>query len=891
MKSFHELTSLAVENKTEFLTISRSDCLAATRLYAEEKRSDIHQQHRAGASGTNVVRMLSDLADELVLGIFQFALNHVSKPHVIKRRTALCAHGGYGKRQLNPHSDLDLGLAYEGRLDKNIEELTDYIVPFVWDLGYENSFVSRSIKDALVLSANDTKVFTSYLGCRLLVGNPELYARLKLAIEKMKPKDVANRFSELQLRERGDNLPEADKDVYAPEPDIKNGSGGLRDYQTAIWLYTLAHGAHTLDELSSQSLITEEERINTAEALDHMWSIRNELHFQAGKPQERLTFQFEQDVAVAMGYTDEQTRDTSRFMQDYYFAARQLRLFLQHAAHNCGFYMANGNKSSNDGDSVIEVIDGELHVSTTDKHWIEENPTRVMALFWECARHKAVLNPATSKLIRDNLHLIGDAFQKSDLVRRYFVSICNRPIQAGRILRMMADAGVLERYIPEFGNVRDIVRYEDFHHYPVDEHTLRTFEALAVIPDQTGMVGEFLETALERLTDPHILVLALLFHDLGKVEGEEHSEAGMILAKNIGNRIGLPDEETEMISFLVKHHLLMTHFAFYRDTDDSDVIENFSNTIRSENRLRLLFLLSYADMSAVGPNVWNDWKGQLLVKLYLKTEKVLLGHQEVVAESFWEHPKTEQIIKEKPEIAREHIIEHIQDLGLQYFSAFTAELIAEHIGCIQEAESFGFSSHCLENDDGETSEVIVCTRDHPGLFKEITGCLASLLVDVEWASVHTRSNGMTLDSFRVVNPGKRTPLTPLQIHAINEKVLSVVNGHKKVEDLLKASQQRIYAVINPPVPVKCKVAFDNEVSRQYTVVDITGGDRTGLLFDIADVFEKGKLDIASARIVTDARRVRDAFYITYHGNKIIDIGMQNDLEKALLNAIQSKSAA
>ena len=210
---------------------------------------------------------------------------------------------------------------------------------------------------------------------------------------------------------------------------------------------------------------------------------------------------------------------------------------------------------------------------------------------------------------------------------------------------------------------------------------------------------------------------------------------------------------------------------------------------------------------------------------------------------------------------------------------------------MKEAESFGFAIRSYENDDKETSEIVVCTRDHPGLFKEITGCLASLLIDVEWASVHTRSGGMTLDCFKVVNPGKRTPLTTLQTHAIAEKLLSVVNGDKKVEDFLKASQQRIYAVINPPVPVKCKVVFDNDISRQYTVVDIISGDRTGLLFDISNVFEKENLDIASARIVTDARRVRDAFYITYRGEKIIDSGMQNSLELALLNAIQSKSAA
>jgi len=891
MKSFHELVKLAKENRADFLSESRSDCLNAAKSFVDEKRALIRDDHNFGATGSNIVRMLSDLADELVLGVYEFALAQVPKPQVIQRRTALCAHGGYGRNHLNPHSDLDLGLVYEGKLDENIKKLTDYMIPFIWDLAYENSFVSRSIKEGLDLASKDTKVYTSYLGCRFLAGNAELHARLKLSIERTKAKDVAKRFAELQLRERGDELPGEDGDVYAPEPDIKNGAGGLRDFQTALWLYTIAHQAHTLDEISSQSLITDEERINVSEALDHMWRIRNELHFQAGKSQERLTFQFEQDLATALGYTDRTKSDTSRFMQDYYYAARQLRSFLQHAAHNCGFHMSKSAKTKKNSDSVIVFIDGEVHVATSDSQWMEENPTRIMALFWECTRNEATLSADASKLIRDNLHLIGEAFQKSDLVRKYFLSICNRPLQAGAILRMMADVGVLERYIPEFERVRDIVVYEDFHHYPVDEHTLRTFEALAVIPEQQGTVGSFLETTLERLNEPHILVLALLFHDLGKVEGEEHSEAGKKLAEEIGNRMGMSDEDIEVVAFLVKHHLFMSHIAFYRDTDDPDVIAHFANVIRSENKLRLLFLLSYADMSAVGPNVWNDWKGQLLVKLYLKTEKMLLGHDEEVSESFWEHPKTDQIVQRKPELQREDVITHVRDLGLHYFSAFTAGLIAEHIYCMKQAESFGFAIRCVENEDKETSDVIVCTRDHVGLFKEITGCLASMLVDVEWASVHTRSDGMTLDCFRVVNPGKRTPLTSLQIHAVDEKVQSVVNGDKQVEDYLKASQQRIYAVMNPPVPVKCKVAFDNQISRNYTVVDIIGGDRTGLLFDLADVFEKENLDIASARIVTDARRVRDAFYVTCSGEKMLDVGKQTQVETALLNAIRSKTAA
>ncbi|PCJ63811.1 MAG: [protein-PII] uridylyltransferase [Candidatus Hydrogenedentota bacterium] len=790
---FKTAVTWAAEQDSQFGELSRTDCLAVAKAYLDEQRAEIMTRHREGASGANVVDLLSSLADELVNGVFLFALRQVPKPKSILKRVAICAHGGYGRRQLNPHSDLDIGLVYEGRIDKNLKSLNDYMVPFLWDLGYEISFVAHSIKEAKELARIDTKVFTSYLSCRYLAGREEVYGKLRLALDGLKPREISHRYAELRLRERGDSLAEEHRDLYAPEPNIKDGAGGLRDYQTGLWLMAVSHGAGTLDEIASHGFITKEERLAIAEALDFIWRIRNELHYLCAKAEDTLTFALEQDVAIALGYTDKTKRDTSRFMQDYYTAARVLQHFLRVAAHSCDDDIAESIvKPEAPENTEFSVENGELNAGLHDVQWYTENPARLMSVFWECARRDVPIGLDSERRITENLHLIGDDFRSSDLVRRFFLALCSRPLQAGRALRQAAQSGVLERYLPEFGDVRDIIRYEDFHHYPVDEHTLRAVEALALIPELEGSVGNFLKDTLEHLMDPHILVLALLFHDLGKVSGEDHSDEGMRLAKTIGARIGLPHEDTERIAFLVQHHLLMTHIALYRDTDDADVIESFAKTMKSEHRLRALFLLSYADMSAVAPNVWNDWKGTLLLKLYLKTEKVLLGYSEDTDEEFWKQPKAIAVQAFLDDELKGQLDTHLKAFGGQYLSAFPAEQIAFHIQCLNQADEHGFAALCVPNEDQETSEMIVCTPDHPGLFEEITGCFASQLVDVERADLYTRPDGMALDSFTVVNPSRRTPLSDAQVKVVESALKDVLTGVRQVDELLEQSQRRIF---------------------------------------------------------------------------------------------------
>lgn len=379
-----------------------------------------------------------------------------------------------------------------------------------------------------------------------------------------------------------------------------------------------------------------------------------------------------------------------------------------------------------------------------------------------------------------------------------------------------------------------------------------------------------------------------MLHDLGKVSGEKHVEEGAQLAREICPRMGLPKEDEERIVFLVAHHMVMSEVGLYRDTDDTDVVAQFAKTMKTEERLRALFLLTYADMSAVGPNVWNDWKGALLFRLYLRTEKVLLGRAEPLDEEYWKLPKADEIRALLPPDLKGLLDDHLRELGERYFLAFTSQDIALHMECLQEAYREGFAMRCVKNEETETSEVVVCTRDHRGVFSEIAGCFASQLIDVGSAALFTRGDGVTVDVFTVVSAKQRRPLSKPQISAVERVLRSVLSGERTVEDQLEESSRRLFGLLQPPVTVPTRVQFDNESSRTHTVLDIMSADRTGLMYEIAKVLTERGYDISTARIVTDARRVRDSFYITDNGAKLEDRETRDELTGALKQAIQPR---
>jgi [protein-PII] uridylyltransferase len=899
---FEELIVLARSHNPAFSAVNRDECVAAARAYAVERRCLVRERHDAGESGLNVLRMLAESADTLLRGIFDFALFSIPNHAALLSRVALCALGGYGRSELSPFSDLDVCLLYDGQLDDNIRTLNGYLVPFLWDVGFVINFTTRSVSEAVELAKSDLRVFTAILESRLISGDSTTFARLKLHLrEPFRENDTSLAFIQSKARARYDLLSDEYKDLYKTEPNIKENRGGLRDFHTALWLFMMAYGSWTLDDVVAMGIITPEEHLDFVQSLDFIWRIRNELHFHSGREDDLLSFTNQKHVAKAFGYGAPPEYDVHLLMQDYYAAARNVFRFLHIAVRVCDQQVPEGGVDSSLLPSRAQILirDGYLEAGQDDPNWFAEQPSRLMEVFWESARRRTPLSRATERRVAANLHLVTDTFRTNDVVRRFFAAICNRPTQAGFALRQAANVGFLGAYLPEFAEVQGVIRYEDFHHFPVDEHTLRALEAIGGLQHAQEPVTQCLQRSLEHLPDPYILVMSILFHDLGKAKGETHVDEGVARTKGLCRRIGMPEEDTERIAFLVQHHLLMTKISQYRDIDDIDIVQSFAKTMKTEERLRTLFLISYADMAAVGPDVWNDWKGALLMKLYLRTEMILLGRAgarpypsaETVGEQFWKSPKAQEVREAVRSGLQEQVEDHIRSLGERYLLAFTPWHIARHIECMARAQETGLALNCWTHEETDMSEVVVSTSDRHGLFSMIAGSFASQLVDVNNAALFTRPDGWVIDCFTVFDASRNRPITEKQFKAVERVLRAALLGNGDIQEAVDRSRRRLFALLQPRIPVRTQIAFDNDSSRTHTVIDVETGDRTGLLYDITRAMASAGLDISTARIVTDARRVRDSFYVTLDHRKIWDNEKQAQIREVLHNAIHPRTLA
>ncbi len=891
---FEELVTQARSGGDAFGEVPQAACLAAAREHAAEQRAGICTRHESGESGSNVIRAVTDTTDALVRGVAEFALYHTKKGRGLLSRVSICALGGYGRAEMNPNSDLDVCLLYSRRLDANIKEFNSYFVPFVWDLGFKAGYVTHSVSEAFRLSKQDPEVYTTYAQARLILGDKRPLAKLRLRLADLQPRDLEALLVPIRRRECPEDLPEQHGDLYAPEPDVKENVGGLRDYHAALWMILLRHGPVSLDDLARLGHLDPDDFLALTEGLDFLWRVRNELHFSTGKAENQLTFAMQEKVAQAFGYGEHGQEAIDRFMQDYYVAARRVRRFLHFAARLCDEHQMelNFNDRGSPNRSKLTVYRGQLCAATDDGKWFEERPSRLMELFWQCARRQVPLSFATRRWVHDNLHLITYAFRSSDVVRRYFTAICSRPAQAGFALRQAAETGLLGAYIPEFAAVKGIVRYEDFHSYPVDEHTLRAVEALAAVPKMTGRIAGVLQRAFENIRNPHFLVLATLLHDLGKAGGEAHVDEGVRIARTVCARMGMPEEDSERVEFLVKHHMLMTNIAFYRDTNDINIVNSFAETMKTDERLRELLLITYADLSAVGPAVWNDWKGALLLKLYLKAERILLGGGDVAdEEEYWKLPKAGEVADAAAEPLRPAVEPHLRALGERYLVSYSPKHIVRHMECLEEARETGLAIREEVHELSGMSEVIVCTRDQQGLFQKITGSLTAQLIDVQGADLFTGNDGYVVDCFVVKSAVSGRPLTKAQFKPLAKLLRAVLLDGEDIQEHVDQSRRRLFALLQPRVPTQTRIQFDNDSSTTHTVVDIDTGDRTGLLYDIAQALVSGGVDIVSARIMTDARRVRDAFYVRLDGMKLEDKEIQSTVKAGLIEAIQPILAA
>jgi [protein-PII] uridylyltransferase len=823
------------------------------------------------SSPREFLRQHADMVDGLVRKAFQKAQTQVSAPSV-----CLIAVGGYGRAELAPYSDVDLLLLYSSSRKEDLPPLVEKILYPLWDLGLEVSCSSRSINECLRMAQSDLHIKTGLIDGRYLDGEYEFFRKLYGLFTKRvlhrKVQEFAKSLAEdLNLRNQKYEDP-----AYALEPNIKEGEGGLRDFQVGRWIIRAKYKTDRWDSI----LFPDHSRV-LEKSLQFLWAVRNQLHLLSGRKQDHLTFELQEKIAPILGLSAG-TDGIEEMMRQYHLSTQRISNFvydiLERTLHEPSwvkkpFFFLRRKKI----DENFGMAYGEIYLF--DPVTFKRDPPQLMTLFKHCQTYRASMDFRMEEAVMEALPYVDDRFRGSEEVNQTFLSILRKGDGVDVILKKMHELGLLSRYIPEFSEIEGKVHYDLYHVHPVDVHTLLAVEELTKLRGGLYLKDYPLLTSLIReIENPEILFLTTLLHDIGKGTGGDHSSIGKEMVQLIGERMGLPAKSRELMGFLVNRHLFMIETAFRRDLHDEQVILRFADEVRDINQLKMLYLLTFADIKAVGPEAWTSWKNTLLMELFLKTSHFF--EKGAVAGPFLK--RDEMIQKLRESLSQQTISEYAEYLPDRYLSCYSVEEIACHIGIARSIEKELLVVD-WEIEKENQAKVTVCTKDRYGLFSKMTGSMFLNRLSVLEAQIHTWENGIALDTFWVQDVTKDIERHLQQFKKYLKEILS---GKVLLKNLLskKNGSNGIKQKIIPRVMGEVKI--NNHDSDFYTIVEVTGEDRLGILYEITQALTDHGCDIHFARISTLGNRIVDVFYVQDEwGEKIEEKQKTDRLKQILLNRL------
>jgi [protein-PII] uridylyltransferase len=872
----------------------------AAREYLTHVRAEVRERQELGAGGLEVVAAYTDAVDHLVRFLFASARTHfaVRFPR-LDQQCVVIAQGGYGRGELNPGSDIDLLFLYPWKVNPYIETVAEVILYALWDAGLAVGHALRNIRECGRLAARELKVKTALLDARYLCGDEPLYAEFEAKMVEEVWSDNPTHFFKEKLAESTERHARAGDSVYLLQPQLKEGQGGLRDLHTALWMAKVRFKVHTFRELVTLGVVSEGSIAEIERALDFLWRVRNAMHLAAGAHQDLLTFELQERLAPALGFPPERA-GVEEFMRTYYGHATTVNRFSDLVIARC-LQPTEPYRGTQPAARVIREgmrIQGRT-LSVAGREVFERDPAALIQVFGEAQRHGVTLSEATRELIRESLPLLAPA-RAEPAVATAFLGILQARGHVYETLFEMHKLGVLIALIPEFGNLDCLIAHDPFHIYTVDQHSLmgvreverlRTGEFARTLPHLTQVMNE--------IQRPEILFLGMMFHDVGKGHGHDHSGRGARMMRDIAARLGLNEDETAAAEFLVQHHLLMSHLAQRRDVHDDELVVEFCRAIGSVDNLQRLYVLTYADMRAVGPGVWNNWRDTLLADLYRRAREFLeKGVFEPEDRAARAARVRVRVAAAAPPALRADTEAFIASMPDGYFLSTPEEMIAGH-GDLRrrfaEREAAGdrpaLATQLTHFPERDHSEFAVCTRDRPGLFAMLSGVLAAHGMNILAARITTSRDGVALDAFRVSHDDADAARDAERWERLERTLRAVLGGRTDVEDLVRRSQRpSILARRRRRVPTT--VEIDNRVSREYTVLDVFTGDRVGLLFTITNCLYHLWLEIHLAKITTMVDQVLDVFYVTDNeGRKIEDAERLEQIRQELTRALEAEPPA
>src|SRR5229473_2740512 len=858
--------------------LDRRPFITPLRTALTAGRAEIRRRFEATGDGAGAMREQSFLMDQLIRALFDLVTGEIYPlPNPTSgERLAIVAVGGYGRGELAPYSDIDLLFLLPYKPTPYTEQVVEYLLYLLWDLGLKIGQATRSVEECLRQAKADLTIRTGLLEARFLWGEQVLFGELKRRFDSDIVRGTAAQFVEAKLAERDARHQRVGDSRYQLEPNIKEGKGGLRDLHTLFWIAKYIYRTDDVGKLVELGVLSTEESQRFDHAQSFLWTVRCHLHYLAGRAEERLTFDLQTEIGAAMGYTDHAgTRGVERFMKHYFLVAKDVgdltRIFCaileadQQHKRRLSWVRWGSARRTLDG----FVVDGQ-RLTIPSEDFFKKDPVALLRLFYAAQRHELDIHPRALRAASQSLRLINQQLRDDPEANRLFLEILTSRKDPETALRRMNEAGVLGRFIPDFGRVVAQMQYDMYHVYTVDEHTLFAIGILHKI--ETGQLTEELPVATQimpTIASRRALYLATLLHDIAKGRGGDHSELGEKIALKLGPRLGLSAEETETVAWLVRSHLLMSSAAFKLDISDPQTIQNFVDRVQSPERLKLLLVLTAADIRAVGPKVWNGWKAALLRELYHSALDVISGGLTVEGRDSRIAAAQAAARALLPDFTDEEF-EAFTSRGYPfYWLSLDAETHARHARLMRDADAGGAPLTVEKRIDPAraVTEITLYTADHPGLFSRIAGALAVSGANIVDAKIMTMSNGMALDTLWVQDHDNTPFDRPDKLAKLAFTFENVLTGDLKPHIELErppAFPSRMSVFTVPP-----RVLIDNLASRSHTVIEVNGRDRPGLLWEVTRELTRLSLQVSSAKISTYGEKVVDVFYVkNLFGHKV-----------------------
>ncbi len=850
---------------------SRDAVRDALKAALVDGRAEVRRRFEAGARATDCAQATARMTDQVLRSLYDFCVTHaypITNP-TKGQRMALVAVSGYGRSEMAPYSDVDLLFLLPYKQTPWGEQTLEYLLYMLWDLGLKVGHATRSVAECIRLSKSDITIRTTILEARYLCGDRPLYDELVKRFQADVVDGTGPAFVEAKLAERDQRHLRLGDSRYVVEPNVKDGKGGLRDLHTLFWIAKYLYHVDQAADLVDQKVFTAREFRRFAKAENYLWTVRYHLHYLAGRAEERITFDVQAEIGRRLGYrADTGLMAVERFMKHYFLYAKEVgdltRIFCsvleeQHKRRPRLRLPRMAFKPEHVDGFVIDG--GRIDVETDDL--FQRHPIKLLRLFHLAQARRVDIHPRALHLVIQSLRLVDGALRADPEAARLFVEMLTAPKDVETTLRRLNEAGLFGRFIPDFGRVVAQMQHDMYHVYTVDEHAIRAVGMLARI--ESGELKEDLPLSNEiihKVLSRRVLYLAVLLHDIAKGRGGDHSVLGAEVALQVAPTLGFSDDESETVAWLIRSHLDMSRVAFRRDLADPKTIADFAAMVQSPERLRLLLILTVADIRAVGPGRWNGWSGQLLRELYFATLEVLSGGEASVAAGAGRVEAAKAVLAERtsgwPAGDLERHMERFRD---SYWTAFDEDAHVRHAEFLRNASSGDdvLAVDAAPDRFRAVTDFTVYAPDRPGLFAKIAGAMAVSGVNIVDARVITTVDGMALDQVAVQGADDRAVEDGQTVAGIKRAIADVLSGAIDPAAVLRDRRERpgrtqIFSVAP-------RVLIDNGVSEIHTMIEVNARDRRGLLYDVTQGLVDMGLAIASARIATYGERAVDVFYV------------------------------